>query len=87
MKTFKDISWKRHAVFGVGSIQGKLVLENDIEFSVIAGKSAFSSKNFGVLNEDFTMFEVAIFDTNGRIGDPIGWQDRNEIDILIKQHS
>jgi hypothetical protein len=87
MKTFKDISWKQHEVFGIGSIQGILVLDNGIEFSIIAGKSAYSSKNFGVSESDFATFEVAIFDDNGIINQPHLWQDRKEIAILIKKHS
>lgn len=84
MKGFKDISWKQHEVCGIGTIQGMLALDNGVEFSVIAGKEAYSSKNFGVKESDFTTFEVAIFGKNGdMIGDPIGWQNRKEIDKLI----
>ncbi len=42
MKGFKDVSWKQHEVYGIGSIQGMLTLDNGIEFSVIAGKEAYS---------------------------------------------
>tara|TARA_B110000259_G_scaffold24573_1_gene25182 strand:+ start:1304 stop:1579 length:276 start_codon:yes stop_codon:yes gene_type:complete len=84
MKGFKDVSWKQHKVFGVGSIQGMLTLDNGVEFSIIAGKEAYSSKNFGVKESDFITFEVAIYGKDGdMIGDPIGWQNRKDIDKLI----
>ena len=86
MKGFKDVSWKQHKVFGIGSIQGMLTLDNGVEFSIIAGKEAYSSKNFGVKESDFTTFEVAIYGKDGdMIGDPIGWQNRKDIDKLIME--
>jgi len=86
MKGFKDISWKQHEIYGIGTIQGMLALDNGIEFSVIAGKRTYGSKNFGVKESDFTTFEVAIFDKNGDlVGNPIGWQNRKDIDKLIME--
>ena len=86
MKGFKDISWKQHEIYGIGTIQGMLTLDNGIEFSVIAGKQTYGSKNFGVKESDFTTFEVAIFDKNGSmVGNPIGWQNRKDIDKLIME--
>ncbi len=86
MKGFKDISGKIHGVWGIGSIQGMLTLDNGIEFSVIAGKSTYGSKNFGMMESDFITFEVAIYDKNGdMVGNPIGWQNRKDIDKLIME--
>tara|TARA_R100000951_G_scaffold69480_1_gene58472 strand:- start:100 stop:375 length:276 start_codon:yes stop_codon:yes gene_type:complete len=86
MKGFEDIIWKQHEVCGIGSIQGMLTLDNGIEFSVIAGKSTYGSKNFGMMESDFITFEVAIYDKNGdMVGNPIGWQNRKEIDKLIME--
>ena len=63
---------------------GALTLDNGVEFSIIAGKEAYSSKNFGVKESDFITFEVAIYGKDGdMIGDPIGWQNRKDIDKLI----
>ena len=86
MKGFKDISWKQHEVYGVGAIQGMLTLDNGIEFSVIAGKMTYGSKNFGVKESDFISFEVAIYGKDGNmVGNPIGWQNRKDIDKLIME--
>ena len=86
MKGFKDVSWKQHKTCGVGSIQGMLTLDNGIEFSIVAGEFSYGSKNFGVKESDFTTFEVAIFGKDGdMVGDPIGWQNRKDIDKLIME--
>ena len=96
MKTFKDISWKQHSL-GKGSIQGLLILDNGIEFSVVAGEGMYSSGKGGVREaidkvEDASSFEVAVFDQAGNfIGDDndmvLGWQSREDIDKLIQIHS
>jgi len=87
MKTFKDISWKQHEVI-TGAIQGILVLDNGIEFSIIAGPNTYSTpKAPGKSPSDFVSFEVAVFNEDGIVGDPHGWVDKTEIDILINHHS
>ena len=47
MKTFKDITFKQHKV-GKGAIQGLLMLDNGIEFSVVAGEGMYSTGKGGV---------------------------------------
>ena len=47
MKTFKDITFKPHKV-GKGAIQGLLMLDNGIEFSVVAGEGMYSTGKGGV---------------------------------------
>ena len=85
MKTFKDISWKQHRV-GKGAIQGLLMLDNGIELSIVAGEFLYSTprKNLGT-PDAFSSFEVAVFDKEGEMmGDPTGWQSRDNINTLIK---
>jgi len=96
MKTFKDIKFKPHKV-GKGAIQGLLMLDNGIEFSVVAGEGMYSTGKGGVREavnkvKDASSFEVAIFDQDGNfIGADddlvLGWQSREDIDILIQIHS
>jgi len=96
MKTFKDIVFKQHRL-GKGNIQGLLMLDNGIEFSVVAGEGMYSSGKGGVRKpidkvEDVISFEVAIFDQDGKfIGADndlvLGWQSREDIDKLIQIHS
>jgi len=88
MKTFKDISWKQHEVF-IGAIQGMLVLDNGIEFSIIAGpRTSSTPKAHGQLPSDFVSFEVAVFNEDCVMIEPIlTYLDRTEIDILINHHS
>lgn len=94
MKTFKDIKFKPHKV-GKGAIQGLLMLDNGIEFSIVAGEGMYSTGKGGVREaigrvEDASTFEVAIFDQAGNfIGTDddlvLGWQSREDIDELIKK--
>ena len=92
MKEFKDIQWKQHKI-GNGSIQGLLMLDNGIELSVVAGPSMYSTPKFaGSSPDEFSSFEVAVFDTDGKfIGMDddmvLGWQSRLDIDHLIKKYS
>ncbi len=96
MKTFKDITFKPHKV-GKGAIQGLLMLDNGIEFSVVAGEGMYSTGKGGVREavnkvEDASTFEVAIFDQDGKFipadNDMVlGWQSREDIDKLIQIHS
>ena len=97
MKTFKDIKFKQHSVVGKEAIQGLLTLDNGIVFSVVAGKSMYSTGKGGVREavskvEDASSFEVAIFDQAGNFISAdddlvLGWQSREDIDKLIQIHS
>jgi hypothetical protein len=89
MKTFKDVSWKQHRL-GKGNIQGLLKLDNGIELSIVAGTGMYSAGKTGVRGavdnvEDVSSFEVAAIDVDGEfLGDPKGWQSREDINELIK---
>jgi hypothetical protein len=90
MKTFKDITWKQHQL-GKGNIQGLLKLDNGIELSIVAGTGMYSAGKTGVRGavdsvEDVSSFEVAVFDQNGDfVGEPRGWQSREDINSLINE--
>ena len=90
MKTFKDVSWKQHKL-GKGNIQGVLLLENGIELSIVAGVGMYSAGKSGVREavdkvEDVSSFEVAVLGPNGDfVGEPRGWQSREDINSLINE--
>jgi hypothetical protein len=86
MKTFKDVKFKQHQL-GAGSIQGLLMLENGTELSIVAGPGMYCTpKANGEGPEDFSSFEVAVFDKEGEMNeDPKGWQSRGDINTLILQ--
>lgn len=89
--TFENIVFESH---GAGGIKGKLKVNGHV-LSVIAGAGFYSSprENLTTPNE-FTEFEVAVFDergnfvTNGFIedinDDVIGWQTREDINNIIE---
>jgi hypothetical protein len=89
MKTFKDITFKQHRL-GKGHIQGLLMLDNGIELSVVAGSGMYSTSKNGAKSavnnvKDVSSFEVMVIDANGKfLGDPKGWQSREDINQLIK---
>ena len=89
MKTFNDVSWKQHGL-GKGNIRGLLKLDNGIELSIVAGTGMYSAGKTGVRGavdnvEDVSSFEVAAIDVDGEfLGDPKGWQSREDINELIK---
>ena len=89
MKTFKDITFKQHKL-GKGHIQGLLMLDNGIELSVVAGTGMYSAGKTGVREavdnvKDVSSFEVMAIDVDGEfLGDPKGWQSREDINELIK---
>jgi|TARA_B110000914_G_scaffold202708_1_gene195816 hypothetical protein len=89
MKKFEDIKWKQHQL-GKGSIQGLLMLDNGIELSVVAGSGMYSTSKGGARSavnnvKDVSSFEVAAIDVDGEfLGDPKGWQSREDINELIK---
>ena len=90
MKTFKDVSWKQHKL-GKGNIQGLLLLENGIKLSIVAGVGMYSAGKSGVRGavdkvEDVSSFEVAVLGPNGGfVGEPRGWQSREDINSLINE--
>ena len=94
MKTFKNITWKKHGVIPDG-LQGILVLENKMMLSVVAGSGLYSTPG-GICNdvkidnpEDVNSFEVLVFDKTGNvlieddIDSPLGWQNKDDINDLI----
>ena len=89
MKKFKDITFKQSRL-GKGNIQGLLMLDNGIELSIVAGTGMYSAGKTGVRGavdnvEDVSSFEVATIDVDGKfLGDPKGWQSREDINELIK---
>ena len=91
-KSFKDIKWKQHRI-GKGSIQGLLMLDNGIEFSVVAGPTMYSlPRDAGNSPNDFDKFEVAIIGPDSHFisseeGDVLGWQSRSDINKLIQIHA
>ena len=84
LNTFKDIIWKQHQL-GKGAIQGLLMLDNGKELSIVAGSGMYCTpREAGTDPEDFSSFEVAIFDKKGSmIDEPHGWQSRGDINSLI----
>ena len=91
-KSFKDIKWKQHRI-GKGSIQGLLMLNNGIEFSVVAGPTMYSlPRDAGNSPDDFDKFEVDIIGPDNHFisseeGDVLGWQSRSDINKLIQIHA
>ena len=91
-KSFKNIKWKQHKI-GKGSIQGLLMLNNGIEFSVVAGPTMYSlPRDAGNSPDDFDKFEVAVIGPDNHFisseeGDVLGWQSREDINKLIQIHA
>ena len=85
MKKFEDIKWKQHQL-GKGSIQGLLMLDSGNELSIVAGPGMYCMpKEQHNSPDSFSSFEVAVFDKEGKMmGDPTGWQSRDNINTLIK---
>ena len=89
MKAFKDITFKQHRL-GKGHIQGLLMLDNGIELSVVAGSGMYSTSKGGARSavnnvKDVSSFEVMVIGADGEfLGDPKGWQSREDINELIK---
>jgi hypothetical protein len=84
MLEFKDISWKAHSA-GEG-IMGSLVLNEVFTLSVVAGPAMYCTpKTKGTSPEEYSSFEVAIFEDEEFMENPRGWQDRDEINKLIEE--
>lgn len=85
MKTFRDIEWTTHPV-GEG-IRGTVELLNGNTLSIVAGPHMYCSpKMDGSTHTDYSAFEVAIFDKDDEfVCEPLGWQTRGDINILIRK--
>jgi len=92
MKVFKELEW-RDWQDGVAS---NPKFNNGFEMSIVAGSTMYSSpKDKGDSPNDFSSFEVAVFDPQGNWAtkqffpnhndDVIGWQSREDINNLIKK--
>ena len=94
MKRFKDLEFKPHPN-GEGIIS-RLNFDNGFLLSVIAGGIAYSTPREDNTDPDFfSEFEVAVFAPDGDFtreffpedhgDDVMGWQSREEINILISK--
>ena len=84
--TFKDIVFKPHGN-GMGGVQGKIKLPNDITVSVVGG-------GLGLYGDGVDTFEVAAWlgDSGEWIplsdhDDVKGYQDRHDIDMILNELS
>jgi len=88
MKKFEDITWEIHKTYGAeGGWQGKLMLDNGMEISVICGgKMAYATRGYLDGPEDAATFEICVFDKKGKVDHDsnMGWLDRDEINEIIK---
>ena len=89
---FKHLLWSNWQ----GGISSSLSFNNGFEISIVAGPGKYSSpKDEGDSPDDFSSFEVAIFNPQGdwatkdffpdHNDDVIGWQSREDINNLIKK--
>ena len=87
---FKDLMWSNWQ-YGVSSSPK---FDNGFELSIVAGPCKYSSpNNVGDSPDDFSSFEVAIFNPQGdwatkeffpdHNDDVIGWQSREDINNLM----
>jgi len=90
MLVFKDLEW-RSWQDGVAATQK---FDNGFELSIVAGPGKYSSpKDEGDSPDDFSSFEVAIFNPQGdwatkeffpdHNDDVLGWQSRGQINALM----
>jgi hypothetical protein len=90
MKTFKDLSWKRHPAGGVLGITQL----NNHTISVVGGSFNYSSPRVDLeSHEEYSSFEVAIMDSARNIvtqeflpnstDDVLGWQSKGDISSLM----
>lgn len=93
MKVFKDLVFSANRTGGVNS---RTDFDNGFSLSVVAGGIAYSTPREDNVDPDFfSTFEVAVFNPNGDFtreffpedhnDDVMGWQDREEINILISK--
>ena len=87
---FKDLEWKDWH----DGVASSPKFDNGFELSIVAGPGKYSTpKDKGNSPDDFSSFEVAIFDPQGNFvtkefvpnnhDDVIGWQDRGQINALM----
>ena len=90
MLVFKDLEWRSHQD-GVASL---LKFDNGFELSIVAGPHKYSSpRDESNSPDDFSSFEIAIFDPQGNWAtkqfisdhdnDVLGWQSRGQINALM----
>ena len=86
MKTFEEITWKKHSI--PGAIQGLITLSNGTELSIVAGPGMYSTPRAAVQSKDeVSSFEVLAFNENGdHLGDVKGWQSRSDINALLSNY-
>ena len=91
MKTFNDLKFKKHSITKK-AIRATLELKPNVFISVVAGEGMYSTSKEGVRAactkvKDASTFEVAIIDENlpddQQQWDVIGWQSREDIDVLM----
>ena len=91
MKVFKDLVFHKNRTGGINS---RMDFDNGFSISVIAGGIAYSTPREDKDSpDDFSSFEVAVFETNGdwatkqfvpdHHDDVLGWQDRGQINALM----
>ena len=89
---FKDLMWSSWQ----GGISSSPKFDNGFEMSIVAGPGKYSSPKYvGDSPDDFSSFEVAVFNPQGDLvtkeffpdhnGDVLGWQSREDINNLIKK--
>ena len=89
---FKDLIWSSWQ----DGISSSLSFNNGFEISIVAGPGKYSSpKDEGDSPDDFSSFEVAIFNPQGdwatkeffpdNNDDVIGWQSREDINNLLEK--
>ncbi len=89
---FKDLMWSNWQ----GGVSSNPKFDNGFELSIVAGPGKYSSpKDESNSPDDFSSFEVAIFNPQGDWAtkeffpdhgvDVIGWQSREDINNLIKK--
>ncbi len=92
MKVFKDLEWNSWQ----DGVTSNPKLDNGFELSIVAGPGRYSTpKDEGNSPDDFSSFEVAVFDPQGNWAtkeffpdhndDVMGWQSREDINNLIKK--
>lgn len=91
---FKDLMWNSWQ----DGVSSSPKFDNGFEMSIVAGPGKYSSpRDKGDSSDDFSSFEVAIFNPQGdwvtkeffpgHNDDVMGWQSREDINNLIKKIS
>lgn len=87
---FTDLKFKENSWGGCGATY---TFDNGVGISVQAGKYHYCSPREDLWLDEYSSFEVAIFDSNNEFvtkdyvedatDDVLGWQDRDDIDNLM----